>query len=76
MGQSYLIRYGLARSVARFEAGPDLGPFERGRALVVRTHRGVELGEVLSEAPDSFDPSAGAAPILREATPGDLERAR
>ena len=76
MGQSYLIRYGLARSVARFEAGPDLGPFGRGRILVVRTHRGVEIGEVLAEAPASFEGAAESAPILREATPEDLERAR
>jgi len=76
MGRAYLIRYGLARSVARFDAGPDLGPFDPGRALVVRTHRGVELGEVLAEAPATFGPTAPAAPILREATPDDLERAR
>jgi len=76
MGRAYLIRYGLARSVARFEAEPELGPFDRGRALVVRTHRGVELGEVLAEAPAAFAASARSAPILREATPDDLERAR
>ena len=76
MGQSYLIRYGLARSIARFEAGPGLGPFERGRTLVVRSHRGVELGVVVAEAPASFDPTAGSAPILRDATAADLERGR
>lgn len=73
MGQ-YLIRYGLARSLGRFEA--TAGSFERGQAVVIRTHRGTELGEVLAPAPPSLPSSPEAAPILRVATPGDLERAR
>ena len=76
MGRDYLIRYGLARVVARFSAPPDLGPLARGLAVVVRTHRGTELGEVVAEAPASFDPSTAAAPVLRLASPGDLDRAR
>ncbi len=78
MGRAYLIRYGLARAVARFAADPDSGPvaFERGEAVVIRTHRGVELGEVLAKAPDAFDPGTPAAPILRAAGPADLARAR
>ncbi len=78
MGRAYLIRYGLARAVARFAADPDAAPvaFGRGEAVVIRTHRGVELGEVLAEAPDAFEPGTPTAPILRAAGPADLARAR
>jgi cell fate regulator YaaT (PSP1 superfamily) len=74
MGRAYLIRYGLARSLGRFEA--DSGPLEPGRTVVIRTHRGTELGEVLSEAPPALPSGAEPAPILRIATADDLERAR
>ena len=82
----YLIRYGLARSVARFApdpgAGPtaaDAAPLDRGTAVVVRTHRGTELGEVLGAAPLAFDadaPGGRVAPLLRVAGAADLDRAR
>ena len=76
MGRAYLIRYGLARSLGRFEATSEAF-FERGQAVVIRTHRGTELGEVLSEAPPSLASTTTApAPILRPASPEDLERAR
>ena len=74
MGRDYLIRYGLARAVARFST--DSETFERGQAVVIRTHRGTELGEVLAEANTAPDPRAAPAPILRPAGPEDLERAR
>ena len=74
MGRVYLIRYGLARSLGRFES--TSGPLDPGHVVVIRTHRGTELGEVLTEAPPSLPPSADPAPILRAATPEDLERAR
>jgi len=78
MGPAYLIRYGLARAVGRFATGPGpgLGPFQRGDAVVVRTHRGTELGEVLGDASTSFAAPAGDAPILRAAAAADLDRAR
>ena len=45
MELSYLIRYGLWHQVGRFASdSPDL---ERGQTVVVRSHRGTELGEVL-----------------------------
>ena len=77
----YLIRYGLARSVARFapEEGSVAGPLDRGATVVVRTHRGTELGAVLGFAPAAFDaddPAGRVAPLLRVATPVDLDRAR
>ena len=74
MGQSYLIRYGLARALGRFEA--TSGTFGRGQAVVIRTHRGTELGEVLSDAPPALTSSPNPAPILRPAALEDLERAR
>lgn len=74
MGRSYLIRYGLARALGRFES--TSGDLERGQAVVIRTHRGTELGEVLSQAPSSLTSDAEPAPILRAASPEDIERAR
>ena len=85
MRRVYLIRYGVARSVAPFAADLDtpdesLGeePLARGRTVVVRTHRGTELGEILGEAPASFDrddPTARVAPLLRVASDADILRA-
>ena len=85
MRRVYLIRYGVARSVAPFAADPDAPdvshdgePLARGQTVVVRTHRGTELGEVLGETPGSFDlddPAARVAPLLRIATPADILRA-
>ena len=85
MAHAYLIRYGVARSVARFAVSPDDpeglpgGPLGRGQMVVVRTHRGTELGEVLGEAPAAFDadaPAARVAPLLRVASPADLMQAQ
>lgn len=85
MRRVYLIRYGLARSVARFAVDPDsldeslVGePLERGRVVVVRTHRGTELGEVMGEAPAAFDADreARVAPLLRVASSADLHQAQ
>jgi len=78
MERSYLIRYGLTAQVGRFTADPG-AVFERGRTVVVRSHRGTELGEILIEAPERSAPDippAGTARVLREAGPDDLERAR
>jgi hypothetical protein len=60
--------------MGRFEAVS--GTLEPSQAVVIRTHRGTELGEVLSEAPPSLPSDPDPAPILRAATPEDLERAR
>ena len=83
MPRTYLIRYGLARAVARFAVDPDEatlslaeGPLDRGIQVVVRTHRGVELGEVLGEAPVAFEAEGPVAPLLRVASLDDLEQAR
>jgi hypothetical protein len=79
MGLSYLVRYGLWRQVGRFAA--DSPELERGQTVVVRSHRGTELGEVLtriSSSPEDASPSdlRETARVLRPANPEDLERAR
>jgi hypothetical protein len=45
---TYLIRYGTMGHIARFRsASPSEGAFDRGQAVVIQSHRGIELGEVL-----------------------------
>lgn len=86
MTYAYLIRYGLMGRVGRFSAASDA--YERGQAVVVRSDRGVELGEILlqarfSPASADDDPEDGDAPaarafaprVLRVAVGDDLERA-
>lgn len=46
MSQTVLVRYGAIPEVARFEAS-DEETVGRGRRVVVRTHRGLEIGVVL-----------------------------
>jgi hypothetical protein len=44
----YLIRYGVMGHVGRFSGQPDCGTrYERGEIVVIESHRGLELGEVL-----------------------------
>jgi hypothetical protein len=81
MESSYLVRYGLWHLVGRF--GSDLPDLERSQTVVVRSHRGTELGEVLlKDAPGSeggapaFIAPPGIARIVRVASPDDLEHAR
>ena len=46
--RTYLIRYGVMSQVGRFAALPECdAPFERGQVVVIQSHRGTELGEVL-----------------------------
>src|SRR4051794_24799646 len=72
MGRTYLVRYGVARTIGRL-AATEAHP--RGQTVVIRTHRGTELGEVLLDAPDDEAPLPGSARILRAATAADLDRA-
>ncbi|SIO59009.1 PSP1 C-terminal conserved region [Singulisphaera sp. GP187] len=74
MAHMYLIRYGLMARVGRFSA--DSADFERGMTVVIRSHRGTELGEVL--APLSSAPGEEETPtrVLRIAGSDDLEQAR
>lgn len=72
MDHAYLIRYGLMRRVGRFVS--ESGGFERGQTVVIRTHRGTELGEVLLEVPtaSAFTAAVGSALVVRPACPEDL----
>lgn len=76
MERSYLIRYGTASQIGQFRA--DLEPaYERGNLVVIRSHRGIELGEILVErGENAADQIDAATRILRPAGPADLEEAR
>jgi cell fate regulator YaaT (PSP1 superfamily) len=78
MERTYLIRYGLMGEVGRFASGPGMA-FDRGQTVVIRSHRGTELGEVLVEVPDrgavGLRPP-GSAHVLRAAMPEDLDLGR
>lgn len=84
MPQTILVRYGAVPEIARFEAA-EQEPFERGRRLIVRTHRGAEIGVALERvriAETTPQPAAeqnnGHAEaqfkVLRAATPDDEAR--
>ena len=77
---AYLIRYGAMGYVGRFPAAPECaGPLGRGQAVVIRTDRGVELGEVLVALDEAGAAAALAAErqrVIRPAGPDDLERSR
>ncbi len=72
-GHEYLVYHGCSGHLGRFRA-PDAGGLDRGTTVVVRSARGLELGEVLCPAqPDRAtlpDPFVGE--LLRPATPTDL----
>jgi len=85
MGEhTYLIRYGVMSHVGRFTALPEGdAPFERGQVVVIQSHRGLELGEVLiphdSPAParpasEDSEPASAVdrQRVLRLAGPEDL----
>jgi cell fate regulator YaaT (PSP1 superfamily) len=69
----YLVRFGMARALGCFEA--ERVSFEPGTAVVVRTSRGLEVGEVVAEAPPALRGNSPLAPILRAAEPADFDRA-
>ena len=78
MEHAYLVRYGVMHDVSRFSSVS--ADFERGQSVVIRTHRGNELGQVLLRIPRQSDSGDGSTPassavILRSAGPDDLERA-
>lgn len=51
MARRYVVRYGTMRFLGEFGVrGPEV--YKRGQQVVVRSHRGTEWGEVLSEAND------------------------
>ncbi len=52
MSASYLVRYGSVPEVARFLCQSAVCP-ARGKSVVVRTHRGLQLGTLLEVVPQS-----------------------
>ena len=74
----YLVRYGTVPEVARFASeSPELPA--RGADVVVETHRGLQIGNVLERLKPNFDPAKEAETdfkLLRTATHRDLETAR
>ncbi|MFI5456112.1 MAG: PSP1 C-terminal domain-containing protein [Isosphaerales bacterium] len=73
MGErTYLIRYGVMSQVGRFTALPECdADIERGQVVVIQSHRGLELGEVLIPHDRSATArSGGDAPPARLAGEG------
>ncbi len=74
---TYLIRYGSMGQVGPFAWGAS--DLRRGQTVVIRSHRGTELGEVLvprSSPSTSSSEQDGSAYVVRVATKDDLARAQ
>jgi len=74
MSSNFIVRYGQMRFLGEF-AGIDDCTHPRGQRVVIRTDRGIELGEVLCPATDRSalfleDPVVGE--VVRVATADDL----
>ena len=76
MATAFIVRHGAMRFLGEFQPQGPVEP-ERGQEVVVRTERGLEIGEVLCEA----DPRALAAiteptggQILRQLTSDDVSQ--
>lgn len=72
MGRFHLARVGAWAEVGRF-AAVDAACYPRGSRVVLRTRRGIELGEVLAPPSDADDEDHGRGDgtILRGATVAD-----
>src|SRR5262249_8217040 len=69
----YLVSYGLAGDFGRFRSLRPL-PCRRGARVVVRSHRGLEVGSVLRPATPrhaAFLPNTTVGQLLRGLTPDD-----
>jgi len=69
----YLVSYGLAGDFGRFRSITPMA-CRRGQRVVVRSHRGVEVGSVLRPATPrhaSFLPNTTLGQLLRAVTPAD-----
>ncbi len=74
---NHIVRYGIMRIVGEFSARND-DPIERGTAVIVRTDRGVEWGEVLCPASEQTRSYLGRTDetgrILQIASADDLRK--
>ena len=75
-GLEYLLSYGRLGDFGRFRAGKPL-TCRRGDRAVVRTHRGLEVGEVLREATPvhaTFLPNTSVGQLVRLLTPAERRK--
>ncbi|MDG2389157.1 MAG: regulatory iron-sulfur-containing complex subunit RicT [Planctomycetaceae bacterium] len=76
MANSFIVRYGSMRSIGEFSARPS-DQFLRNQQILVRTDRGIEWGEVLSEASEMtrkyLNSKKSAGRVLRVADEQDLK---
>jgi hypothetical protein len=72
-----LVRYGSVPEVAKFVSHQGSIP-DRGEPVVVRTHRGLQLGEFLDAVKSSGEPAADDIDfeVVRVATDDDMAQAR
>ena len=76
MTKTFVVRYGRMRFLGEYKGLPDC-EHARGQQVVVRSDRGIELGDVLcpvSEKTSKFLPNPAQGEILRVATPEDQEQ--
>ena len=76
MTKTYVVRYGRMRFLGEYTGLPDC-EHARGQQVMVRSDRGIELGDVLcpvSEKTSRFLPNPAQGEILRVATPEDQEQ--
>jgi len=67
MVATYIARHGAMRFLGEYEAGPDAS-YERGQAVIMRSERGLEVGELLCPA------TSQAVSLIVEPTRGQLVR--
>src|SRR5205085_798999 len=68
---SHLVRVGVMGNVGRF-VSPDAVHYPRGARVIIRTPRGLEIGEVLGDGADSSPDLADAdGALLRAMTAQD-----
>jgi cell fate regulator YaaT (PSP1 superfamily) len=67
MAATYITRHGSMRYLGEFEATEDM-TYTRGQNIVLRSERGLEVGEVLCEA------TPGALQLITEPTKGQIVR--
>ena len=78
MHPELLVQHGIDRLLGRFRVDPEVADVGRGRAVVVRTRRGLEVGRVLATCSGAGEggPNPGRGFVVRVAGPEDVEAAR
>ena len=68
------IRYGVLKNTSDFYAA--FNSLKKGDPVIIRSHRGVEFGEVVTKVKEIADdiPIENLGEILRKATPDDKEK--